>query len=817
MWLGLSGVYSAGSDLLDQGISDSVLVTTDQGVFLVTTTGKYGGLAVYKVEADGTLSLTASLIIPPSMQVPATAEISVAPYNGETFIFFGATATTLIGVPLTASGTFRHIHQISYADLEAAHLAGSEGALFSITYLSDLPTSLLPDHAWQTSTVAVHQITIEGQSYTLTLGATDEQVTSYGQDGNGQWVQIATLGPEQGLGIAAPTAMEIVTLQDQTYLLVASAGGSSISVIAVGADGSLSAVQHIIDTGSTRFANIQDLTLAQVGEHVFVFAVGADHGVSMFKLLPDGYLIHMETWADGAGGALNTPLTISSAVSGDLIHVLIGTQNSSGVTHFTVDVSQLGLVLTGSSSQAQLLTGGAGHDVLIAGSTNDTLMGGGGHDILVSGPGHTVMTGGAGADTFVIRARSTTVTITDFRAGEDRLDLTDLPMLRDIAQLGFTTTATGAILTYRGVTVIITSHDGNPLTLGDIFPTGLIGPDSLFLYLGDIPPLPPPTDSPVYPEPPAPVVPVAPPPPSQDDVPGLYLIGGGGRDTLTGGIDDDFIYGGANHDLIRGGAGNDTLYGGFGHDTIYGGAGDDLIVGGPGNDRMWGEAGNDTIFGVSGNNRFGGGAGDDLLVGGTGNDTIYGGEGNDTIYGNAGNNSLWGMRGDDLIHGGDGHDRIGGGRGHDTLYGHGGNDTIFGGMGDDLIYGGAGDDVLWGMDDNDTIFGGTGNDFIHGGKGDDVLDGGPGNDTMVGGPGADVFIFKEGHELLLIQDFTFSQQDILQLDSSLWGGGLSAEEVLASYGYVDNGQIVLNFGGGDIITLAGITNMDMLAQHIDIV
>lgn len=817
MWLRLGGVYLAGSALLDQGISDSVIVTTGQGTFLVTTTGKYGGLTVYQIGTDGTLTQTASLIFPPSMQLRITAEISVAEINGQTFIFFGATETTLLGVPLTAAGTFRHIHQITFAEIEAAHLAGAEGAVFSQTRLSDLPTSVLPAHDWQTGTVAVYQITLDGQAYTLTLGQGDEQITSYRQNANGAWVEVASLGPDQGLAIPAPSDMEIISLQGQTFLLVGSAAGSSITVIAVGPDGALNPVDQIIDTGSTRFANVQDLAVVQSGDHVFVFAVGADHGVSMFRLLPDGQLIHMESWADSTGVALDTPLTISAFVAGDTVHVLIGAQNDRGVTHFTVDVSALGVVRTASPSQPERLTGGAGHDILIAGSDNDTLVGGAGHDVLVSGPGHSTLTGGTGADTFVIRATSTTVMITDFRVGEDRLDLSDLPMLRSVAQLTITPTPTGAIVTYREVTVTLVSQNGRPLTAEDIFPNGLVGPDGMILVLGELTPQPSTPDSPVYPEPSAPILPPPPPAPVRSDVPGRFLTGSERRDTLTGGNGDDFINGGDNHDLIRGGAGNDTLHGGPGHDTIYGGAGDDLIVGGPGNDRLWGDAGNDTIYGVAGNNRFGGGDGDDLLIGGTGNDTIYGGDGQDTLYGGQGNNSLWGMRGNDLIHGSDGNDRIGGGRGNDTLYGHGGNDTIFGGMGDDLIYGGAGNDVLWGMDDNDTIFGGSGDDFLSGGRGDDLLNGGPGNDTMRGGPGADVFVFEDGHERLLIEDFTFTDQDRLQLDEDLWGGGMTAEQVMATYGRAINGQIVLDFGGGDIITLAGITNLEMMAQHIDIV
>ncbi|MFN7002853.1 MAG: hypothetical protein ACK4NW_05385 [Roseinatronobacter sp.] len=814
MWLQLGGVYSTGNELLDRGISDSVIVTTAQGVYLVTTTGKYGGLTVYRINPDGSLTQTDSLEFPDNLQFRITDMVSVAEVNGQTMIFFGA-SSTLTGVALRDDGTLGPIRYVPFEDLENAHQAGAEGALLSLTRLSDRELDSLPAHDWQTATVAVYEITVEGQTFLLTLGALDEQVTSYRQTSGGNWRQVDALGTAHGLGISAPSAMEIVTLQGQTYLLVASSGSSSISVIAVQPGGALEPVQHIIDTGSTRFANVQDLAVVQVGDHVFVFAVGADHGISMFQMLPDGTLVHMESWGDDGSGALDTPLTISAVAVEGTIHVVVGAQNAEGITHFTVDISALGQVVTGSTTSAERVTGGSGRDVLIAGSDNDTLVGGGSHDVLVSGPGRTTMTGGAGADTFVIRAASTHVTITDFRVGEDRLDLTDLPMLRSLDQLTITTTATGAIITYRGTTIVVQSQNGQPLTAQDLFQNGLVGPDSLIIILDDLPPGTEPPEEPGYPEGPAPTPPAPPAPPVRADVPGRWVIGTEGRDTLTGGSGNDYIFGGAGHDLIRGGAGHDTLFGGFGHDTIYGGDGNDLIVGGPGNDRLWGEAGNDTIFGISGNNRFGGGAGDDLLVGGTGNDTIYGGEGNDTIYGNAGNNSLWGMRGDDLIHGGDGNDRIGGGRGNDTIYGHGGNDTIFGGMGDDLIYGGAGNDVIWGMDDNDTIFGGTGNDFIHGGRGDDVLDGGPGNDTMRGGPGADTFIFREGHERLLIEDFTFSDNDRLLLDESLWGGGLTAEDVVETYGTVVGNSIVLDFGSGDVITLAGLTDLDQLAGYID--
>ncbi|WP_296188707.1 cadherin-like domain-containing protein, partial [Pseudomonas sp. UBA1879] len=47
-------------------------------------------------------------------------------------------------------------------------------------------------------------------------------------------------------------------------------------------------------------------------------------------------------------------------------------------------------------------------------------------------------------------------------------------------------------------------------------------------------------------------------------------------------------------------------------------------------------------------------------------------------------------------------------------------------------------------DGNDTLLGGNGDDILFGQGGDDILIGGKGNDILVGGPGADTFVWKQG-------------------------------------------------------------------------
>ncbi len=77
-----------------------------------------------------------------------------------------------------------------------------------------------------------------------------------------------------------------------------------------------------------------------------------------------------------------------------------------------------------------VLIGGNGNDMLIGGNGKDVLNGGDGDDILIGGDDRDEMTGGAGRDVFRFERTGDTLThsslrdvITDFRPGEDKIDL----------------------------------------------------------------------------------------------------------------------------------------------------------------------------------------------------------------------------------------------------------------------------------------------------------------------------------------------------------------------------------------------------------
>jgi len=98
-------------------------------------------------------------------------------------------------------------------------------------------------------------------------------------------------------------------------------------------------------------------------------------------------------------------------------------------------------------------------------------------------------------------------------------------------------------------------------------------------------------------------------------VTGLRLSGGNGDDVIT--IDET----GGAISLAA------TLLGGNGKDLLTGASGNDRLEGGNGKDILSGVGGNDLLEGGNGKDDLSGGLGDDTLLGGNGKDDLDGGEG----------------------------------------------------------------------------------------------------------------------------------------------------------------------------------------------
>jgi Ca2+-binding RTX toxin-like protein len=111
---------------------------------------------------------------------------------------------------------------------------------------------------------------------------------------------------------------------------------------------------------------------------------------------------------------------------------------------------------------------------------------------------------------------------------------------------------------------------------------------------------------------------------------------------------------------------------------------------------------------------------------------------------------------------------------------------------------------------NDTIRGLSGDDSIFSAQGNDLLEGGLGNDTIDAGLGQDTLIFNQGDGRDVV-----SLEDAGGTDTIVLGSGINKADVTVGprvgNGTVTDGDITLNLGGTDSITLRSVDKVTGLA------
>lgn len=632
-------------------------------------------------------------------------------------------------------------------------------------------------------------------SFVLAADAGENRLCSWRLGENGTLEQAGSLGAAEGLGIATPTALEVVFWAGQHFAIVGAAGSSSLSVLQIGADGGLTASDHLVDDLSTRFQGLSALEVVKAEGRVYVIAGGADDGVSVFTLLPDGRLLHRLSIADTDDLNLDNVSALAAAVRDGGIDLFTGSATEAGLGQYRIDLETAGTLIRADAAGGRR-DGTDDADILQGGMGKDDLRGGAGGDILMDGFGTDRLYGGAGADIFVMEADGTGDQIRDFEAGQDRIDLSAWAMLRSVAQLEISSLSNGGSIRYRDENIRLYSSDLTPLSVEEI--AAAILPDFQHYPVAFL---------------------------SAD----LILTGTTGDDTLRGRAGDDMLYGLEGADLLIGGDGMDTaaytgtkgvmlvdlklshlntntargdvfdgienLRGSASRDDLRGDENDNILEGGTSADRLTGRDGDDELRG---------GMGFDILTGGRGADRLKGGplrdraDYSDSMIGltvdlaqRANNTGI--ARGDSYLEVED----IGGSGFGDALYGDGGGNTLFGMDGDDLLFGRGGDDLLIGS------------------TGDDRLDGGGGVDVLRGGLGADTFVFRKGTGHDTVFDFFRGHGDRIALDSALWSGGLDAGQVIARFGAITGEGLVLDFGT-DRLLIERLSTWQAVEDRLDI-
>ena len=705
-------------------------------------------------------------------------------------------------------------------------------------------------------------LSVENRDYLVVAMPADNQLLAYEIGANGALTEVSSAGADQGLSITMPTALTSFEIGGTAYVISAASGSNSLAVMQLDAEGALIPTDHVMDDLDLRFSGACHLESLVVGERAYVLAAGDDDGLSLFQMLPDGRLMHLDTLADDTAMGLADVSALALSESDGVLQIYVSSGSEPGVTTLTYDPGVIGVTLAGGPG-ADTLQGGADQDILYGDAGDDHLQGGAGDDVLIDGAGMDVLQGGDGADLFVLTHDGQRDVITDFDPDEDQLDLSALPLLHGADQLSVVSTGTGAELYFADEVLEVHTVDGSSLSAAQVTSWTVVPLDRIAI-------------SDVVPQ------------QSQQGTAGAdSLSGSAGMDILYGLAGDDVLLGLAGNDLLDGGEGDDTLDGGSGSDTMDGGAGLDTVtyadasggvtarldgelstgqavgdslsnvenllgsafgdalvgsngdnvlsgLGGhdnlyglEGNDLLLGEAGNDALYGQAGDDTLRGGVGNDMLDGGTGDDTLQGGAGDDTLQGGLGSDHLAGEDGRDTVSyagaaGGvtarlDGGDNVGQAAGDsitnvENLTGSYSRDALVGSSGDNVLSGLGGQDSLYGLEGNDLLLGDADNDALYGQAGDDTLQGGAGDDHLDGGDGEDVFIFQAGEDL--IADF---KDDIdlliLELSALELAPDSNVEDVLALAVLV-SGDVVFDFGNGNILTLEGISSIVALEDDL---
>ncbi|MFO1201061.1 MAG: hypothetical protein U1E58_00280 [Tabrizicola sp.] len=717
------------------GISDLELVEQGNRVLLYTATRAGGG--VMALDIGGAMTLVDQESITPGLALPAEAEIERITINATShLIVTGANLGGVRAYSVAGDGSLGATLQLP-GSLAGAIAAQSVVQVGSATYfycarsgestiytysvaangtMTLVGTRVLDGAHTGVDISSLTPVTVGGNRYLVSLSLEADVVRAFPVGANGALGLPTMIGAPQGLGIADPSAVKVVEMAGTSFLIVASAGSSSVSVIALGANGSMSVTDHVADTLDTRFQGVQALATAQIGDRVFVIAGGGDEGLTVMALTPDGRLLPCGQMLNAPGLALDNITAMTARVVNGVIDLFVSGEGT-GITRLQIDPGALSPIQTG-NGDAATLTGNAASDMILGGDGDEQILGDGGSDYLGDGGGRDTLFGGAGADIFVLSRDGTHDVIADYQLGLDRLDLSAWGPIYSLAALSITATATGALISYGTETLELVTPNGQPIQ-----PVQLQLRD--FTGLWHVPT------------------------PAPD--PEHMIYGTNQVDVLTGGAEDDLFMISPGADIINGGTGFDTIVlsrataairifleapnqntniaTGQVYTSIEG------IVGSAFADFFNGSGANNRIEGMDGADRLGGVAGNDSLYGGNGNDTLLGGTGADLLDGGAGRDrasyreSVTGLTadlGDPSRNTGEAAgdqytdiEELEGSGTHDTLAGDAQANTILGLQGNDRIEGRLGNDSLYGSEDNDTLIGGAGADRLEGGTGFD--------------------------------------------------------------------------------------------------
>lgn len=768
--------------------------------YLISSNPDGPGLTAFQVLGDGTLLAISPA---PDPSVGQISDLATLTAYGQTWVLATSQdANTVNSYTINSSGTLTHVSGF-----------GAPDGLGVTT-----PTNLAP-------------VLLEGQPYVIMTSADTHSLSVLRLEADGTFTPTDHILDDLNTRFANGSVLETTTIGDSVFVL-ASGSDDGFSLFRLRPDGRLHHLASVADTSATTLNNVSAAVMGQDGNDLRIFlASHTETGVS-----------HFTYDLSGLGGNI------------------IGSSGND-----TLSGTALGDIIMGGAGD-DVISGGAGDDIIIDGSGVDTLIGGAGRDVFTfdaDGADDTIQDFQRGLDALdlsffpllydpsalgfmttswgarlTFQGESIYIYSSDFNP----LSLSELTAInpfnvdRPAMVLGGGSTGGGLTrignnadntLVGTGLADILTGNGGDDVLIGgaggDTLMGGL-GHDTVSyatattgiifdwlnptLNTGDA---------------------------SGDTLTSVEVLSGTGFDDQIAGTNGgETLLGQNGNDTLTGRDGNDTLNGGYGDDTLNGGAGADILIGGAQIDTAtYIDAGSGLRIDLAHSARNTGQASGDTY---SSIENLSGSHSGDTIYGDNGDNQIWGNGGDDWLSGRAGNDTLLGGAGNDVLTGGAGGDVLNGGTGTDRTQyfmskqgitinlansaantGRAAGDTYISIEDiaaspfDDHITGNSANNRLFGNAGNDTLTGGAGDDHLFGGAGADVFVFDTNHGADTIHDL--GPSDMIRLHHDLLGNtAQTGTAVLANHATLTGGTTILDFGGGNTITIEGINDLSILSD-----
>ncbi|WP_146779153.1 Ig-like domain-containing protein [Vibrio tarriae] len=295
---------------------------------------------------------------------------------------------------------------------------------------------------WDSSVNSVWIDFIDGKSVTAVGVGSEDSIPKSGLNGlagpNGKVIYI----PDSEIKVSLPTLRPTIGIAGS--LLMAISGSDEAREVVI--DATKAYVIQTIDTQSTVTNMPANLAFSvdEVGNELLVktqygdFRIGQD-GSYFFQPLVGAPVID-----SGKSVAFEVLITVkdeNNIESEQLVTLNVSPNGEANIAATSSFNASAGDDQIRGTDNNDIILGHAGNDVLDGGLGDDVLYGGSGNDILIGGLGDDILTGGSGEDLFkwvggdLDGGRDR---ITDFKIGEDKIDLSDLfhnPSDQDVTAL----------------------------------------------------------------------------------------------------------------------------------------------------------------------------------------------------------------------------------------------------------------------------------------------------------------------------------------------------------------------------------------------